>query len=61
MLTFFEVLDFMDASSRFLMWKVDLWALSILIIFVLPFAFFHSLVRYVSTRLLSTYVDSLQF
>lgn len=42
-LTVFEILDVMTPSTRWLMWKLDLAVLSVLVIFILPLAFFYSL------------------
>jgi hypothetical protein len=38
-------LDVMTPSTRWLMWKLDLAVLSVLVIFILPLAFFYSLLR----------------
>jgi hypothetical protein len=47
-LVVFEILDFMSPNTRWMLWKLDLFVLSVLVTFILPFIFFRSLLRCVS-------------
>lgn len=42
-LAVFEIVNVMEPSSRWFMWKLDLTVLSVMVTFVLPLVFFQSL------------------
>jgi hypothetical protein len=44
-LVVFEILDIMSPNTRWMLWKFDLFVLSVLVTFILPFIFFQSLLR----------------